>query len=240
MSGRGVIALLAAVLLGGVSWADPPAATPRVQLQLDVLAARLKPEAWEALKGALSRSTVPAALKGDAKATFAGVLRPEQDGISAILKKMEKQGLAKILSSQSIAGASGQPCDFATNGPRPESPRSVAGSPAYLDVGIPFHLRPTVLGNGRIRLEIEPYPGSSLETRKYARIQAAAEMWAGQTFVLGGVSRHGTITDRECVPALRGVPYLRHLFSHEATRESDYELLVLVTPRVAAPAAGNP
>jgi pilus assembly protein CpaC len=247
MSGRGAAVLLAVVLLGGPAWADPPATS--TQIQLDVLVARLKPEAWDALKGALGRSAVPGEVKGEG--AFVGVLRPEQGEIVAIIEKLEKRGLAKNFARPRLVTLSGRPASFRDDGGEPVVPvpagRGSVGV-QFEEFGTRLNFLPTVLGNGRIRLEAEPevwildakaespIVGATVPGRTVRRVLVTTELDAGQTLVVA-VRGHGTITEREFVPALRGLPYIRHLFSREVTHEADYQLLVVVVPRVIAPTA---
>jgi Flp pilus assembly secretin CpaC len=241
---RGAAVLVAVLLAGGPAWADPPAPVAGGQvIDLEVMLARLQPKAWDALKGALRRSSSQVVLSGEPAGPFAGVLPAEQNTLPAIIDKLEKRGLAKVRKRGHAQTLNGQPHSFFTGWEGPTPSQTLAGDlPSKLgDLGALVNLLPTALPDGRIRLEVEQdagpveLTGAVLPGLAPQRVHTTAQVEAGQTFVLGGVRRRETVTERECVPALRGLPYARELFSQESTQEMDCDFILLVRPRVAGP-----
>jgi len=221
MLGRGVIVLSAVLLAGGVALADPPASLP--QIQLDVVIARLRPDAWAALKGPLSRSAIPATTKGEPKGAFAGVLPREQAAISAIVEKLAMKGLAKVLARPRLVTLSGWPASFLDGDERALPVPAGKGSVGvqFEEFGTRLNFLPVALADGRIRLEAETEvselgekDGDGVAKRVNQRLLATADLSAGQILVIGGITR-------------RDKP------------EDEYELLIIVTPRILPAGQGG-
>ncbi len=254
MSGRGAAVLLTVATSAGLTWADPAPAVPQPDVRLDVLLVRLRPQAWDALKGALGRSVLPATIQGDPKGAVAGVLRKEQEeGITRIIEKLEKRKLARVQARPRLVTKGGRPASFLDGGeaavPVPAGRGSVGVQ--FEEFGTRLNFLPVVMADGRIRLEVEPevsdlkdtgfaIAGATVPGRVTRRLNAVAEMGEGQMFVVGGLGGKDRVTEMECVPALRELPYVRHLFGWEVTREEEYDLLLLVVPHVVKPAGAAP
>jgi pilus assembly protein CpaC len=101
---------------------------------------------------------------------------------------------------------------------------------------------PTVLGNGRLRLDIAPevsqrdfssavsvggfvVPG--INTR---RVNTQVEMNFGETVMIGGlISRRRTVTSSK-IPIIGELPVIGAAFSRKSNEVSETELLIMVTP----------
>jgi pilus assembly protein CpaC len=117
----------------------------------------------------------------------------------------------------------------------------------WKDFGVLLTFRPTVLGDGRIRLEMTPEvsePSSvnsvtengfnipSLTTRK---ADTTLELNSGQSFAMAGLIQKETQAVSSRIPGLGDLPVLGALFRSVRYQEDDTELVLLVTASLVEP-----
>ena len=71
------------------------------------------------------------------------------------------------------------------------------------------------------------------------QITTSANVWDGQTIVLGGLIAENVAKIKDKVPVLGDIPLLGRLFRSESNSTSKKNLVVFVTPTLIDP-AGNP
>jgi pilus assembly protein CpaC len=245
MAARMQAAWLVMALAPGLALCQPTSETMR-KAQVDLLVARLTPEAWDALKGALSRSVTPVAAQGKDAEGVAGVLRPGQPDMTRILGKLETRGQARILGMPRLTTWCGKPVNFLDGGevPVPVPPGTQPAGVQFQEVGNRASCVPEVAGNGNFRLTLEqsisvlePVPAGdeqSAGTHRLVttRLSATAELPPDGVFVLGGLPGRGRRTELASLPVLRGLPLLRGVICWEQDVEEDYVLLVLAKPHL--------
>jgi Flp pilus assembly secretin CpaC len=146
-----------------MSHAAPPSLAPAPKaVQLDVVVVWAYPGVSAALAERM-RKQLPAKKIDTARKPnhLAAVLASGKgaNAILSVLKQLEEEGLAKVAVQPPLATKSGQT--------------------ASLKAGA-LNILPVVLGNGRIRLEVEPEAGKAI------RLCTKAELASGQTFIVGG------------------------------------------------------
>jgi len=117
----------------------------------------------------------------------------------------------------------------------------------FIDFGTSLSVLPIVLGNGKIRLEVEPEVsqlsqaagvvanGVNVPGRTVQRVHSTIEMETGQTLVIGGLIQNTVFATTSMVPVLGEIPFLGTLFSLKNYAEDEQELVILVTPHLVDP-----
>jgi pilus assembly protein CpaC len=89
-------------------------------------------------------------------------------------------------------------------------------------------------GNG---LQISGFTIPALLSRK---AETVIELEEGQTFAIAGLMDNSMTSTVSKIPLLGDLPILGALFRSESVRQNRTELLVLVTPHLVRPSAGDP
>jgi type II secretory pathway component GspD/PulD (secretin)/beta-lactamase regulating signal transducer with metallopeptidase domain len=91
----------------------------------------------------------------------------------------------------------------------------------------------TVYVNGKQKQISPPRP-----VVRTAQISSQANVWDGQTLVLGGLVSERVVTTKDSVPVLGDLPLVGRLFRSESRNTQKRRLLVFITPTIIDP-AGN-
>ena len=179
--------------------------------------------------------------------------------VSSTLRAMERNGLLRTLAEPTLTAVSGEPAKFLAGG---EFPVPVAGDKdtvtvEYKPFGVGLGFTPVVLSEGRISLKVSTEvselstdnafqlrPSSStasltipsLVTR---RAETVVEMPSGGSLVMAGLIKDRAKQQLNGVPGVKDVPILGALFRSRDFSRAETELVVIVTPYVVKPVAGN-
>jgi len=169
------------------------------------------------------------------------------------LDALRTDNLAKVLAEPTMVTLSGRPASLHVGGQYPVLVPQGDGSRVmeYRDYGTQLDLLATVLGDGKIRLEVRsrlsqlvPEQGIQIGQHTFPGLRVrqfdtAVEMPAGQTLVLGGlVQTRGANTEAD--PQAEGeTPKNTAADDKPKDMTEQTELLVLVTPRIVEPAAST-
>ena len=165
------------------------------------------------------------------------------------LTALRNNSLLRVLAEPNLTAISGQQASFLAGGEFPVPvPQPGGGGSAitiqYKQYGIQLNFTPTVLGDGRIRLQCAPqvsqldYTNSvtlngfvvpGLTTRN---VNTTVELAEGQTFALAGLLNNTITANKNVTPLLGDLPILGALFRSVKYQHNDTELVVLVTPRL--------
>jgi len=166
------------------------------------------------------------------------------DTFQGFLDALTTEALAKTLAEPTLTTTSGRPANLLSGGEFPILVPSGVGnvSVQFREFGVRMEAIPTVLGNGRLRLDIAPevsqrdfssavsvggfvVPG--INTR---RVNTQVEMNFGETVMIGGlISRRRTATASK-IPIIGELPVIGAAFSRKSNEISETELLIMVTP----------
>src|SRR5262249_35813227 len=103
---------------------------------------------------------------------------------------------------------------------------------------------PIVLGNGKIHMEVAPsitdldpafgtiLAGNIVPGRRRSSVNTTVELEAGQTFVIGGLTRHTFAANARRFPFLGELPFFGNFFSSRTSTDEEEELIILVTPHL--------
>ncbi len=165
-------------------------------------------------------------------------------GFLAFLEALRQENLVKLIAEPRLVTSSGRPASFLAGGEQAVPVPAGLGQVGvqFEEFGTRLNFIPIVLGNGRIRMEVEPevsrldaangtsINGTVVPGRVTNRVNTTVELEAGQTFVIGGLIQNQVTANIFKVPVLGDLPFLGTAFSSKSYQETEQEVLVLVTP----------
>jgi pilus assembly protein CpaC len=160
----------------------------------------------------------------------------------------------RILAEPTLVALSGEEASFLAGGefPVPIVQGSTAGAGTsitveYKEFGVRLRFRPTVLGDGTIRMFVAPevsdlsdvgavnVEGFAIPSLLTRRSETTLEMKSGQTFAMAGLIDRSVSARVERVPGLGRLPVLGPLFRSIRYENGETELVVLVTANLVQP-----
>lgn len=169
----------------------------------------------------------------------------------AFLSAMKSNSLARTLAEPNLVAISGEDAEFLAGGeiPIPVPQAGAGGSTTitieYKEFGVRLKYNAVVLGDGRIRLKVNPevseldynnstsvggQPVPGIRTRK---VQSIVEMAEGQTLALAGLLQRRVDAKSTGTPGLADLPIIGAMFRSVTYSRSETELVILVTPKLA-------
>ncbi|MFZ1933342.1 MAG: pilus assembly protein N-terminal domain-containing protein [Thermoguttaceae bacterium] len=181
--------------------------------------------------------------------TFAFNVANGSSAFFGVLNALQESSLMKIMSEPTLTTNSGQPALFNAGGQIPVPvPQSLGTlSIEWKDYGTQVKFVPIVLGNGKIRLDVEPnvselddatgttISGTRVPGIKSRSVHTTVEMTAGQTLAIAGLVETRIEGSISGLPWISSLPYLGAAFRSVTETKNDVELLILVTPELAEP-----
>jgi pilus assembly protein CpaC len=180
-----------------------------------------------------------------------GVIRFLGDGVTwtVFIDALKESGLVKILAEPTLITLSGQKAVFLAGGdfPFPVPQENCAFSIEFKEYGVGLSFTPTVLGDGKISLNVAPevsnldfstavfisgfvVPG--LNTR---RVETSIELADGQSFAIAGLLQENVREVVSKFPILGELPVLGALFRSSSFQKNETELIVIATPHLVKP-----
>lgn len=185
------------------------------------------------------------------------VLRTSNGGsLDLLITALETKGVVRRLAEPNLISLSGDAARFLAGGefPVPVASTAVAGALPTVTIefkkfGVELAFVPTVLSRGTINLRVEPsvseldftnavtISGTTIPalTRRDAR--TTVELRDGQSFAIAGLLQTRNAQDVSQLPWIGSVPVLGTLFSSKSYQQQETDLVIIVTPRLVAPAA---
>ncbi|HEX8360723.1 MAG TPA: pilus assembly protein N-terminal domain-containing protein [Longimicrobium sp.] len=169
--------------------------------------------------------------------------------IEATIQAMQSRGLFRSLAEPNLLALDGQEASFLAGGEFPFPVLQGGGNDATVTIiwkefGVRLRFKPTVVGDGTIRLRIAPEVSSldysnslriegfqipSLLTR---RTETEVVLRDGEYLAIAGLLNNVLEQNTSRIPLLGDLPVLGTLFRSRNARQGRTELLVLVSPRV--------
>jgi pilus assembly protein CpaC len=180
---------------------------------------------------------------------------PDAD-LQLFVQALAENQYLRILSEPNLVALSGEEASFLAGGEFP-IPVVQGGANAgsitieYREFGVRLRFRPTVLGDGRIRLvvapevsdltdvgaiEIQGFRVPSLLTR---RAETTFELQSGQTFSIAGLLSRRNDARNSRVPVAGDLPVLGALFRSTRYQSGETEMVVLVTASLVEPSSST-
>lgn len=201
-----------------------------------------------------------ATLVGTANPPYATVLtRVLQTGnfsLDLMISALEGKGLVRRLAEPNLMALSGETARFLAGGEFPVpsvQPGSNGGTPVvttdFKKFGVQLAFVPTVLSRGVINLRVEPsvseldftnavtISGTQIPALITRDARTTVELRDGQSFAIAGLLQTRNQRQLSQVPWLGSVPVLGALFRSSGYLQNETDLVVIITPRLVAPAA---
>lgn len=168
---------------------------------------------------------------------------------NAFVEALKQESLLKILAEPKLVTANGRPANLLAGGEFPILvPQSLGTvSIEWREFGTRLEAVPILIGNGRLRLELQPevserdfsnavtLSGTTVPGLTTRRVNTQVEMKFGQTLVLGGLIATRNTAHTQKVPWLGELPWVGAAFRRERYDETETELVIMVTPELVAP-----
>lgn len=172
---------------------------------------------------------------------------------TAFVDALKENGLTKILAEPTLITLSGRSASFLAGGEYPiPIPQSSSGGGTIITIeyktfGVALNFTPTVLGNGKISMMVNPevsdldfsrgvslqgYIIPSINTR---RVSTVIELADGQSFAVAGLLKDELREVVSKYPVLGDIPILGVLFRSSNYQKNETELIVIVTPHLVKP-----
>jgi pilus assembly protein CpaC len=183
-----------------------------------------------------------------------GNIKFNNSAFSYFINCLRENNLMRTLAEPNLTAISGETASFQVGGqipipvPQQGSGTGTSGGSTitiqYENYGVILHFTPVVLGDGRIRLKIDPevsdldyahgvsiggftVPGFTTRT-----VDTTVELADGQTFTIAGLLNNQVTATTDTVPGLGDLPILGALFRSVQYQRNQTELVVMVTPRL--------
>lgn len=182
--------------------------------------------------------------------TVTGVFDTGQ--LSLALRVLRENSILSTLAEPNLVAMSGQQAEFLAGGEIPIPISTVSSGNIQISIewrqyGVKLQFVPYVLEDEMIRLTVVPEEsaldkansifvnGSEIPAMVTRRVSTTVEMRQGQTLAMAGLLRVSIGANTTRIPGLGDLPYIGPLFSNTTHERQEKELLILVTPYLAAP-----
>jgi pilus assembly protein CpaC len=171
------------------------------------------------------------------------------NAFQGFIEALKTNNLLKILAEPTLTTTNGRPASFLAGGqfpvPVPQGLGTV--SVVYKSFGVQLEFVPTIMGSGRLRMQIKPevsekdlqnsiiVQGINVPALSTRAVNTEVEMNFGETVVIAGLISNRVQATSQSVPFFGELPWVGAAFRRVRYDESESELLVMVTPELAAP-----
>jgi len=168
--------------------------------------------------------------------------------IDLTLAALEEKGVVRTLARPNLVALSGEKASFLAGGefpfPVPNGRDSVTIE--FRPYGVKLNFQPVVQENGLIRLQVEPevsaldptnslrLAGITVPALTVRRTNTTVELRGGDSLAIGGLFQRDYANALKQLPGLGEVPVLSALFRSTRWKRNETELIIVVTPRLAA------
>lgn len=175
------------------------------------------------------------------------------EDFSIFVQALAENQYLRILAEPDLVALSGEEASFLAGGefPIPVVQGGLAGAASvtieYKEFGVRLKFRPTVLGDGTIRMYVAPevseltdvgavvLQGFRVPAINTRRAETTLELKSGQTFGMAGLMSQQSNARNSRIPGFGDVPVLGALFRSVRYSRGETELVVLVTASLVEP-----
>jgi pilus assembly protein CpaC len=170
------------------------------------------------------------------------------------LEALESKGMVRTLAEPNLTALSGQEARFLAGGeyPIPISDSEGSISVEYKPFGVELNFTPVVVDGDIINLtlnaavssidssiQVASGNGISVDGFKRRETSTTVEMRDGQSFAIAGLLQDDFTNSVNQVPWIGDVPVLGTLFRSAEYQRNQSELVIIVTPHLVTPVAGE-
>ncbi len=162
---------------------------------------------------------------------------------------LKDESLLKILAEPEMVTTNGRPSTMLSGGEFPILvPQSLGTvSIEWRQFGVRLEAVPMILGNGRVRLQLQPevserdfsnsveVGGITVPALTVRRVNTEVEMQFGQTLMIAGLISSRQTAESSKIPLFGEIPWLGAAFRKVRHDDVETELVILVTPELVAP-----
>lgn len=200
-----------------------------------------------AFAGAGQTPTIGSGTALQTTANFSG------NSVSTMLEALERVGLSRTLAEPTLVAISGEAAKFHAGGelPVPVAQEKNVLSIAWKPFGVSVAFTPFVLSEGRISLKVAAEvselstqgavvtQGISIPSVQVRKAETVVEMPSGSSLAMAGLLSDQTRQNTDGIPELKNLPILGALFRSKDFKNSQSELVILVTPYIVRPTDGT-
>lgn len=218
---------------------------------------------WQALGSIGTIGTFPALMlnaNGSAVTCALGALRQPPTPLgclggsfNGVIDALAQDNLAHVLAEPNLTVLSGQSASFLAGGefPIPVGQQNGQITITFKRFGVNLDFTPTVLTDGRINLRVKPEVSQlstigavtvpagnasiTIPSLTVRRAETTVELGSGQSFAIAGLLQNSSVQGDSGLPALGDLPVLGALFRSDRFQRNETELVILITPYIAAP-----
>ena len=194
-----------------------------------------------------------ATLSGFSNSTITYGFTKPNSVFQGFIQAMLEEGMLRSQATPMIVTHNGRPANFLSGGETPVPIPAGLGTTGiqFKEFGIQMNAVPYILGNGRVRLEVETIirdqdfantvtvSGTTISAFKTNSANTQVEMNFGEALVIAGLVSQKQVTTTQKMPFLGELPYIGAAFSRKTSTENESELIIMVTPEYVAPAPPN-
>jgi pilus assembly protein CpaC len=167
---------------------------------------------------------------------------------------LESNNILRLLAEPNLVTTSGQEAHFLAGGqfpyPVPQTGSGGGGTTITIQFqpyGVDLKFVPIVLGNGHIRLKVEPnvseldfahavsVAGTTVPGLTQREVETTVEMCEGQTLALAGLLQDNISAANAQFPVLGDLPVIGALFRSVQYQRNETEVVIMVTPVLVHP-----
>jgi pilus assembly protein CpaC len=170
-----------------------------------------------------------------------------------ILEALESKGMVRTLAEPNLTALSGQEASFLAGGeyPVPVSQDEDTITVEYKPFGVELNFTPVVVDQDIINLtidaavsSIDPANGVSvgeldIDAFKRRQTSTTVEMRDGESFAIAGLLQDDFRNNSTQLPWIGDIPVLGALFRSADYQRAQTELVIIVTPHLVSPVAGE-
>lgn len=172
---------------------------------------------------------------------------------TVFIDALKENGLTKVLAEPTLITLSGKTAHFLAGGEFPIPVPQSAGTGGtiitidYKSFGVGLKFTPTVLGNGKISMQVAPevsqldftnavsLQGFVIPAITTRRVSTVIELADGQSFAVAGLLQDEVREVVRKYPLLGDIPVLGALFRSSSFQKNETELVIIVTPHLVKP-----
>lgn len=169
------------------------------------------------------------------------------------LEALETKGMVRTLAEPNLTALSGQEAKFLAGGeyPVPVSQDEDTITVEYKPFGVELNFTPVVVDQNIINLTIDAavssidtangidVDGFQIDAFKRRETSTTVEMRDGESFAIAGLLQDDFVDNNSQLPWMGDIPVLGALFRSAEYQRSQTELVIIVTPHLVSPVAGE-